>query len=316
MNITDAPKKQPVPFAVNGQRENLLPSTPAGDNTASYSDGFPPVTMILKAAGGLPPKGQDINQILYELSSLARWSSAGALNTFDSFFSESIGGYPKGAMILGNDGISIYQSTIDNNGNNPNSSSTGWRNLSAQYLARQNPFSDIKADGTVSTALENLGLGDGTSLPVGTPIPWPTSTPPKGWITMSGQTITSPQYPTLFALYGSKLPDLRGQFIRGWANDGQLDSGRALLSSQGDAIRNITGTATPTAGPGLSFLQTTAFQGALTAATITTIQPLTGFGPSSASQPTGIYLDASRTVPTANENRPSNIAFNYIVRGI
>lgn len=185
-----------------------------------------------------------------------------------------------------------------------------------QYLSRSNPFSDIKADGTVSTALANLGLGDGTALPVGTPIPWPASTPPTGWITLSGQTITSAQYPKLFALYGSKLPDLRGQFIRGWANDGSVDAGRALLSSQGDAIRNITGSATPTAGPGLSYLQTTGFAGALTAASVTAIQPLTGFGASTPSQFTGIFFDASRSVPTASENRPVNIAFNYIVRGI
>ncbi|MGG6193070.1 gp53-like domain-containing protein [Pantoea allii] len=160
MNLNDAPKKQPVPFAVNGQREDLLPTTPAGDNTASYDAGFPPVTMILKAAGGRPPKGQDINQILYELSNLARWSSAGALNKFDSSFSTSIGGYPKGATIIGDDGSSFYQSTIDNNTNNPNSSTTGWKNLTTQYLLRQNPFADIKSDGaaSVATALSNLGI--------------------------------------------------------------------------------------------------------------------------------------------------------------
>ncbi|WP_414693098.1 hypothetical protein [Pantoea sp. UBA5923] len=47
---------------------------------------------------------------------------------------------------------------------------------------------------------------------------------------MSGQSITAAQYPKLYALYGSKLPDLRSQFIRGWANDGSVDAGRALLA--------------------------------------------------------------------------------------
>ncbi|HHB0606336.1 TPA: carbohydrate kinase, partial [Escherichia coli] len=32
--------------------------------------------------------------------------------------------------------------------------------LRALLLSRKNPFSDIKSDGTVKTALENLGLGD------------------------------------------------------------------------------------------------------------------------------------------------------------
>ncbi|MCH0685554.1 hypothetical protein KVQ01_11040 [Escherichia coli] len=129
MNRTDAPKKQPVPFGVNGSREDLLATTPAGDNQASYDAGFPPVTMILKAAGGLPPKGQDMNQILFELSAIGRWLTAGALNSFDSTFATAIAGYPKGSVLLGDDGTTIYISTIDANTNNPNSVSTGWINL-------------------------------------------------------------------------------------------------------------------------------------------------------------------------------------------
>ncbi|MWU27541.1 hypothetical protein GP934_18670 [Escherichia coli] len=32
--------------------------------------------------------------------------------------------------------------------------------FAVEYLSRQNPFGDIKSDGTVKTALENLGLGE------------------------------------------------------------------------------------------------------------------------------------------------------------
>ncbi|WP_196229101.1 phage tail protein [Dickeya zeae] len=129
MNRTDAPKKQPVPFGINGSREDLLATTPAGDNQASYDVGFPPVTMILKSAGGRPPKGQDMNQILFELSAIGRWLSAGSLNTFDATFATAIAGYPKGAVLLSDDGTTIYVSTADANTNNPNSVSTGWLNL-------------------------------------------------------------------------------------------------------------------------------------------------------------------------------------------
>lgn len=129
MNRSDSPKKQPVPFGLNGQRENILSTTPAGDNTASYDVGFPPVTMILKAAGGLPPKGQDMNQILFELSSLARWQSAGAINTYDASFASSIQGYPKGSVLLSDDGTTIFISTTEANAGNPNSTTTGWLNL-------------------------------------------------------------------------------------------------------------------------------------------------------------------------------------------
>lgn len=126
MNRTDAPTKQAKPFGVNGQREPLLPTTPSGDNTASYEQGFPPITMILKSAGGLPPKGQDMNQILFELSSLNRWGSTGALNSYDASFSTAIGGYPKGSVLLSDDGNNIYVNTIDSNQTNPNSSGLGW----------------------------------------------------------------------------------------------------------------------------------------------------------------------------------------------
>ncbi|HCS0229992.1 TPA: phage tail protein, partial [Escherichia coli] len=28
----------------------------------------------------------------------------------------------------------------------------------------------------------NVGLGEGSALPVGVPVPWPTATPPAGWL--------------------------------------------------------------------------------------------------------------------------------------
>lgn len=150
MNRTDSPKKQPVVFGVNGQREDILDTTPSGDNTASYNSGFPPITMILKSAGGLPPKGQDINQILYELSALGRWSSSGVMNAFDSAFATAIGGYPSGAFVLGDDLKTIYRCTTDANTANPNSVTTGWAKV-AQDVA------DILSLGTA--AYKDVGTG-------------------------------------------------------------------------------------------------------------------------------------------------------------
>ncbi len=40
--------------------------------------------------------------------------------------------------------------------------------FAVEYLSRKNPFGDIKSDGTVQTALENLGLGEAAKRPVGT----------------------------------------------------------------------------------------------------------------------------------------------------
>ncbi|WP_423782222.1 hypothetical protein [Escherichia coli] len=39
--------------------------------------------------------------------------------------------------------------------------------FAVEYLSRKNPFGDIKSDGTVQTALENLGLGEAAKVSLG-----------------------------------------------------------------------------------------------------------------------------------------------------
>ncbi|WP_187987373.1 tail fiber protein [Escherichia coli] len=178
--------------------------------------------------------------------------------------------------------------------------------LRALLLSRKNPFGDIKSDGTVKTALENLGLGAGSALPVGVPVPYPLATPPTGWLKCNGSSFNLTSYPALAAVFPSGvLPDLRGEFIRGWDDGRGVDSGRAILSAQGDAIRNINGAITD-----VRFNTSPAANGVFT---------ISNLGPAS-SDSTGsgsakrVTFDASTVVPTASENRPRNIAFNYIVR--
>ncbi|EES5827702.1 tail fiber protein, partial [Escherichia coli] len=75
------------------------------------------------------------------------------------------------------------------------------------------------------------------SYPVGSPIPWPSATPPQGYLVMNGQSFSCSRYPQLARAYpGCKLPDLRGVFIRGWDNGRGLDGdrNRHLLSYQAD----------------------------------------------------------------------------------
>ncbi|HGT8942422.1 TPA: phage tail protein [Escherichia coli] len=177
--------------------------------------------------------------------------------------------------------------------------------LRALLLSRKNPFGDIKSDGTVKTALENLGLGEGSALPVGVPVPWPSATPPTGWIKCNGAPFSAQEYPELAKAYPTnKLPDLRGEFIRGWDDGRGVDTGRGILSAQGDAIRNITGWfgahATVVAKP--PFVKFSAPE----------IAENVGVGGGSTQN--AVKLDLSLSVPTASENRPRSIAFNYIVR--
>ncbi|EOZ6413765.1 phage tail protein [Cronobacter turicensis] len=87
---------------------------------------------------------------------------------------------------------------------------------------------------TVSGVLSWLGLGDGSALPVGVPVPWPAEIPPEGWLKYNGAPFDKARYPKLALIYpGGVLPDLRGEFIRGWDDNRGVDSGRTLLSAQG-----------------------------------------------------------------------------------
>lgn len=81
--------------------------------------------------------------------------------------------------------------------------------------------------------LDYLGLGDGSALPVGVPVPWPSATPPTGWLKCNGAAFSAEEYPKLAKVYPTnKLPDLRGEFIRGWDDGRGIDAGRTLLSLQ------------------------------------------------------------------------------------
>ena len=68
---------------------------------------------------------------------------------------------------------------------------------------------------------------------VGIPLPFPLVDVPAGYLAMNGQQFDKTQYPKLALKYPSgQLPDLRGEFIRGWDNERGVDTGRDLLSTQ------------------------------------------------------------------------------------
>lgn len=166
-----------------------------------------------------------------------------------------------------------------------------------------------KANATDFNALHDLFIG--------IPIPYPLSSVPTGCLAMNGQRFDTRRYPKLAQKYPSgQLPDLRGEFIRGWDNGREVDVRRTLLSAQGDAIRNITG-----GSDNILKSKTTANRGAFsgsetdwrpTLADRSTNLNSINTGDSYVYKEMNIGFDASRVVPTANENRPRNIAFHYI----
>ncbi|SLM62619.1 phage tail protein [Dickeya aquatica] len=111
-------------------------------------------------------------------------------------------------------------------------------------------FAGINADGSSTTQLmmaldwryaKLTGLTQKLDIAdiAGIPLPWPQASAPAGWLKCNGQAFDKTLYPRLAALYQSGvLPDLRGEFIRGWDDGRGVDMGRGLMSAQGDAIQN------------------------------------------------------------------------------
>lgn len=163
--------------------------------------------------------------------------------------------------------------------------------------------------------IANLSLGAGAPA-IGIPFFWPSSAMPNTvmneWADMvflkfNGATFSATTYPKLALVFpGLVLTESRGEFLRVWDDGRGVDSGRALLSAQGDAIRNITGRVDNalTTAP-------TVYQGALQYQGSSSVTMAEGSKVVSAMN---ISFDASRVVSTASENRPRNIAFNFLVR--
>ncbi|EPY2037388.1 phage tail protein [Escherichia coli] len=172
----------------------------------------------------------------------------------------------------------------------------------------------------------NLRLGAGAPA-IGIPFFWPSSAMPNTvmteWADMvflkfNGATFSASAYPKLALVFpGLTLTESRGEFLRIWDDGRGVDSGRALLSAQGDAIRNITGAVNEVKG----VIDTATFRfqtgnGAFALASQSTrnIYDNSGTYTTQTNPYTGFNFDASRQVPTASENRPRNIAFNFLVR--
>jgi Pectate lyase superfamily protein len=132
MQRSDSPALIPLPFANTGSKRAVptLAASTVAANQPSLELGFPAVTMIPKTAGGIPPAGPDFNGIFNLLSGANRYAQAGGLYPYNSAFATSIGGYPKGAMLLSADGVKIWQSSIENNTADPDGSgAVGWSHL-------------------------------------------------------------------------------------------------------------------------------------------------------------------------------------------
>jgi len=302
-------------FAWNATNKNTIqeerqPSQDVQD--ATLNDGFPLITMTPQEAGGIAPNGQDMNGALYAISSNMVHRQKGLRIQFDPTYAAKIGGYDQGCILASNDYTRDYISLIPNNLTDPDGSGTAgcWAIYSgagsiasatasiAGIVKIVDNLSSTAVDAAL-TAAKGKELSDILDIVAYSPIPYFGNSAPSGFLAMNGRAITSAQYPKLFARYGSSLPDLRGCFIRGLG--GNSDAPGVI---QGDAIRNITGSATNVMAEGS--VASGAFSYSRTSSATT--------GTGDADDRGTISFDASRVVPTANENRPKNMAFLYIVK--
>lgn len=105
---------------------NTIPTTTVSPGRASFTLGFPPVTMTPKIAGGVPPFGQDVNGILYMLSTHAYAQQAGQAPLWSAPIAAAIAGYAIGTVLGSTDGSTLYFNTVAANVTDPDAGGAGW----------------------------------------------------------------------------------------------------------------------------------------------------------------------------------------------
>ncbi|WP_186216877.1 phage tail protein, partial [Escherichia coli] len=80
-------------------------------------------------------------------------------------------------------------------GNDPNFSTTVLNALAGKQPL-DNTLTNLSGK-DVAGLLAYLGLGEGSALPVGVPVPWPSATPPTGWLKCNGAAFSAEEYPEL-----------------------------------------------------------------------------------------------------------------------
>jgi hypothetical protein len=167
MLASQLPSKIPLPFASSGTKNTIPTASQIGitAGAASLADGFPPLTFTPISSGGVPPSGADFNGILNLITAVQQWQSAGGIFKYDAAFSTSVGGYPKGAVLMSSTNASTWLNLVDNNTTDPDAGGANWISLSAGRLIGIRAYSTPGAytytptTGTTSVVAEVVGGG-------------------------------------------------------------------------------------------------------------------------------------------------------------
>jgi phage-related tail fiber protein len=104
--------------------------------------------------------------------------------------------------------------------------------------------------GDVGTVTKTMLAGD-FGLPAGAIIHVAMTSAPSGYLKANGDAVSRVTYATLFAAIGIafgsgdgsttfNLPDLRGEFVRGWDDSKGVDAGRLMGTNQADEFKSHT----------------------------------------------------------------------------
>lgn len=290
----------PMPFAQNGNKNTIPENGTEGKGDASFSLGFPQITETPLSIGGLPPSRKDFNGIFNLLSMFAFFGQSGGKFAWSNKLN-----YAPPAVIYHNGVLwwCVKENGTDTAVKEPGTDNSYWVTL-VEYL-HQNA--------------KTLGLKvGGGGVPIGTIIIWGYAKNPSEdygvWLDCDGRNVSN--YPNLVAAIGSTtIPDYRGLFLRGQGSqtvDGTVHTSPAVGTKQGDAIRNIYG----------EFLGDDSMVGNVDAdlnplrGVFYKARDVNGYDMDSNREHTGgmIAFDASRVVPTADENRPVNATVRFLIK--
>lgn len=167
----------------------------------------------------------------------------------------------------------------------------------------------------------------------GMTIMWPSSTVPTGYLECAGQAISRITYANLFAVIGESfgagngtstfnLPDMRGEFARGWDHGRGVDAGRNLASHQVDDFKGHGHVASSSAAGGHTHStrvggDNNSVRGATPTNAITMSEAAadaapTGTGQIESAGEHGHIITVNNT--GGAETRPRNVAWMFIIK--
>lgn len=141
-----------------------------------------------------------------------------------------------------------------------------------------------------------------------------TAEPSQGWLKCNGALVSRAQYAALFAAIGTRfgagdgsttfgLPDLRGEFIRGWDDERGVDSGRVLGTAQvGQNASHIHTATAANAGAHTHTLSATAASGGAHAHTLSATTAADGAHTHAVSGAAASAGEHTHTAPRAQNN--------------